>query len=353
MYESMVLFNGDSLTRNGRGMVLRFQGKRKVFHTSVAGGGIRHDLEGIFNFDLKDETGRCELREATYEKELERIALELGLDPQCSAGMTTAVPMDDTVIEQKESHGLFVAAIVTGGIEKNAGYPGDAASYREENDGFVIFGGTINTMVLIGADLPDGILCRAAVTAAEAKAAAIHELRLPSAVSPEIATGSGTDGLAMVSDPASPLKRTDAGKHSLLGQLIGEVVRSATKKALLLHMKVADTDMTRMSNRLKRFGIVKEGFLGFMEARGRLEQAENLWNRADSIPELAVKASMAAAIMDDVRHGIFPEAYGMKQLKRELFPNGKGEIFSELWYDFLMRTADGVGEKENNSGPIR
>lgn len=338
--DPMILFNKDQLVRHGRGLVLRFQNSRKVLHTSVAGGGIRRDLEAIFNFDLKDENGRCELREKTYKKELERIAVELGLDPRFSVGMTTAVTMDDVVVEQQESHGLSVAAVVTGGIERNGGYPGDRASYREENDSFLMLGGTINTMVIIGADLPDGILCRAAVTATEAKAAAIHELRLPSAVSPEIATGSGTDGLAVVSDPASPLKRTDAGKHSLLGQLIGGVVRSATKKALLLHMESNDTDMTRMSNRLKRFGVCKESFFRFMEKNDKLERSEMIWAQAEAMPELAVKASMVAAIMDDMRHGIFSEVYGMNQLKRQLFPDGKENTFPNLWYEFLMRIGD-------------
>ena len=38
------------------------------------------------------------------------------------------------------------------------------------------------------------------------------------------------------------------------------------------------------------------------------------------MPELVEKASMVAAIMDDMRHGIFSEVYGMQALKRQFFP---------------------------------
>ncbi len=335
--QALVLPNGDILELRGRGMVLNFQGARRVLHTSVAGGGIRYDLKSLFNFDLKDENGRCELREATYERELIRIASELRLEPEYTAGMTTAVTMDDVVIEIQESDQMFVAAIVTAGIENNGGYPGDVASYREENDGFVMIGGTINTMVMIGADLPDGILCRAAVTATEAKAAAIGELRLPSVVSEEIATGSGTDGLAVICDPSSPLRRTDAGKHSLLGELIGDTVRIATKNALLRHMKPIDTDMTKMSNRLKRFGITLEGFRQYVaEHAAAYTDVDKVWHDADKNPDWAAKASMAAAIMDDIRHGIFSPSYGLSMLKRQLFPSSEETDSLRLWYEALL-----------------
>ena len=89
-------------------------------------------------------------------------------------------------------------------------------------------------------------------------------------------------------------------------------------------------------------GSEMDGFavISDMEKNDKLERSELIWAQAEAMPELAVKASMVAAIMDDMRHGIFSEVYGMNQLKRQLFPDGKENTFPNLWYEFLMRIGD-------------
>ena len=138
--------------------------------------------------------------------------------------------MDDVVVEQQRATALSVAAVVTGGIERNGGYPATELHTAKKRQFFDACG----TMVIIGADLPDGILCRAF--------AAKPLLRQSSSHSRASFTECRFTGnchrfwyrwTRLVSDPASPLKEPTL-EAPLLGQLIGGVVRSATKGFWLL-----------------------------------------------------------------------------------------------------------------------
>ena len=69
-----------------------------------------------------------------------------------------------------------MTAIITAGIEVNGGRAGDPASYFQESGKIERIGGTINTILLIGADLPERTMVRALITSTEAKTAALQEL---------------------------------------------------------------------------------------------------------------------------------------------------------------------------------
>ena len=67
----------------------------------------------------------------------------------------------------------------------------------------------------------EGTLLEAFMTATEAKTVALNNLKIPSQYSNGYATGTGTDGLAIFSNLESETFLTNAGKHSKLGELIG------------------------------------------------------------------------------------------------------------------------------------
>ncbi|MEG2149388.1 MAG: adenosylcobinamide amidohydrolase [Clostridiales bacterium] len=336
----IVLKTNDQLNKTQKALIVHFGGERKVFSTSIANGGIKNNLKSIFNYDLRDEKGICELHQATYKDELIAIAAELALDPNTTTGMSTAVGMGDAAIKAGSVKGLTVYAIVTAGIENNGGAAGDPCSYTEGETGFEKLNGTINIMVLINADLDDGILCRAAVTATEAKTAAIGELRLPSLYSAEIATGSGTDGLIIAVDPHSEIKLTDAGQHSLLGELIGKTVKLGVRDALLKHMSETDTDMRKMGNRLKRLGITSAGFQVYCYQNDVSEDvAESIWAKVQSDEKYGLEGSMVASFADDVRHNLINKRDALKMATEKLRLVGSFEPldFDDLWYEYLIR----------------
>ena len=226
---------GEVLTQKKKSLVLSFPSERLVLSTSVYNGGIREDLTAVFNYDCKsEETGRCELRAESYEEELRLTALDLGLDPLHTTGLSTAAQMKNAAQFSESFEGVTVTAIATGGIDINAVRAGDPASYCERSGVFEsLTPGTINLFVIIGCRLSPGSLARALVTCTEAKAAAVQEWLIPSCYSHGIATGSGTDGTILVCNPASPIELTDAGTHAKLGEMLAGCVKKSGACAVI------------------------------------------------------------------------------------------------------------------------
>lgn len=251
---------GEVLTQKKKSLVLSFPSERLVLSTSVYNGGIREDLTAVFNYDCKsEETGRCELRAESYEEELRLTALDLGLDPLHTTGLSTAAQMKNAAQFSESFEGVTVTAIATGGIDINAVRAGDPASYCERSGVFEsLTPGTINLFVIIGCRLSPGSLARALVTCTEAKAAAVQEWLIPSCYSHGIATGSGTDGTILVCNPASPIELTDAGTHAKLGEILAGCVKKSVQHALFLQTGMCPAYQHVALRRLERFGLCAE-----------------------------------------------------------------------------------------------
>lgn len=155
---------GEVLTQKKKSLVLSFPSERLVLRPPVYNGGIREDLTAVFNYDCKsEETGRCELRAESYEEELRLTALDLGLDPLHTTGLSTAAQMKNAAQFSESFEGVTVTAIATGGIDINAVRAGDPASYCERSGVFEsLTPGTINLFVIIGCRLSSRRTCTCA-----------------------------------------------------------------------------------------------------------------------------------------------------------------------------------------------
>lgn len=251
------LSTGDGVHRYNKSIVVQFEGARKVLSTSPINGGYRENLKSVFNHDNNPGAGMaCKLKAPTYEEHMRIIAGELGLDPDFTAGISTAASMDNVSIKAETFENLTVTALVTGGVEVNGGRVGDPASYHERQEKVeMVKHGTINIILVIDADLPEGTLARALVTCTEAKTAALQELMAGSNYSHGLATGSGTDGIIVICNAESKIRLTNAGKHSKLGELIGRAVKSAVKEALFLQTGLCPEYQHSILRRFKRYGI--------------------------------------------------------------------------------------------------
>jgi len=255
------LSTGDVVYRYYKSIVIVFKDKRKVLSTSLQNGGYQEDLTAVFNEDCNPGAGlACTLKAPTHEEHLRIIADELGIDPNFSSGMSTAASMNNVAIQRESYEGLTVTAIVTGGIEVNGGRVGDPTTYYQPIEKETLKKpGTINIMLVIDGDLPEGTMVRALVTCTEAKTAALQELMAGSNYSQGLATGSGTDSTIIITNPTSPLYFENAGKHAKVGELIGITVKKAVKEALKLETGLSPNDQHSVLRRLKRFGINEEG----------------------------------------------------------------------------------------------
>lgn len=292
--------SGDELSAYGSALIVRFAGPRDVLSTSALNGGLRRDLKWAFNHDCKvDGRKDTPLKAETYSEHMAIVASELGLIPAYACGLSTAADMANAALVSETYHDLTVTAVVTGGIDCNGGRVGDPAGWHESDGLCVPASGTINILLFIDANLTEGAMVRSLVTCTEAKTAALQELLAPSLYSSGIATGSGTDGTIVVSNPESPVQLTYAGKHSKLGELIGRTVMKAVKEALLRQTGLGPEQQFNIFSRLGRFGITKDDFLKKYPDIdiGRLEMLSNQNN-------LVTMTSLYVHLLDQLQWGL-------------------------------------------------
>ena len=325
------LSDGDVLHRYKQSLVVCFNGKRKVLSTGPNNGGLRYDLQAVFNYDGNPGSGmQASMRADTYEEHMHLVAKEdLGLDPEKCTGLCTAASMYNAAIERNDYDDFSVTAIVTGGIYHNAGRIGDPAFWHEQAGIFhKVPLGTINILLLIDADLTDGAIARALVSCTEAKTAAIQELLAPSRYSRGLATGSGTDGTIVFCNMESDTHLTDAGKHSKLGELIGRTVKQAVKQALKNQTYLCPKFQHDILNRMDRFGVTEDSLWERYKNQGGTIRRAEFTDRLDRCRKenrIVTYSSLYAHLLDQLDWGLITsgeaEDAGAALLKQMGFPD--------------------------------
>ncbi len=270
-------FGKAALHRDEKFVSVRFDEPFRVLSTCGANGGLCDGLDLVFNHQS------CEPRQhmmpdlvAAHRKADEysrQMMRRHGLEGRRAAGLGTAANMNNLCVSEAAHRELCVAAIATGGVESNAARAGDPASYYEYGGVFEkrddigpATPGTINLILLINAPLTEGAMVRAVMTATEGKVAALQELSVASRQSAGLATGTGTDQIAVAAprDGGPPL--TSAGHHSVLGELVGRVARDAVKQALAFQNRLTAAGQGSVGRLLERFGMDADGFAAAVAA---------------------------------------------------------------------------------------
>lgn len=262
MKDFFITSMGDDVYFGEDALIIHFNDTRHVVSTADCNGGCRNDLEYVFNHSCIREferTNNLKMRGANLEEHFRELAKILHLPADKTCGLSTAARIENNVIVSLKYQALEVTAIVTAGIDHNAGRAGDPAGFNEFiNEVITPFAGTINIILLINANLSPGVQTRAIVTATEAKTAVLQELQANSMYSEDLATGSGTDGIITVSNPSAELKLYMAGKHAILGELIGRSVKQAVREALKKQSGMDTIRQASLEWQNKRYGITAE-----------------------------------------------------------------------------------------------
>lgn len=311
----MRLSGGENVEISGDTLIVRFPGKRCVLSTSWLNGGYREDLTSVFNhqipLSLCNDSHLARFEPVPYLRE---TASGRGIDPETTAGLLTRAAMQNAAVITESFRDISVSAVVTAGVDVNGGRAGDPASYYECNGVVGPVGGTINTILAINAAMPEYAMVRALITATEAKAAALQQVMAKSCYSSGIATGSGTDMSAIITNPESPVRLTDAGKHAKIGELIGRVLIRATQEALQRETGL-DPDMQR--NILARFSrysvngeVLWERASGLRGLSEREPERQEFLAHLDKWSRDPVAVAITAAslhLIDEVQWGLLPE----------------------------------------------
>ncbi|MGB3907523.1 MAG: adenosylcobinamide amidohydrolase [Methanomethylovorans sp.] len=309
--------SGERVFRQNTSIIVYLPEGRSTLTSSWLNGGYREDLQYIFNHQVynscDDSHDTDSLKGGSIPAFVSYISEQLDLDPALSTGLLTAANMDHVCISNHCHRDVEVTAIITGGVEVNGGRAGDPASYHQENGKYIF--GTINTILLIGANLPPYAMVKAALTATEAKTVALQQLMAPSRYSEGIATGSGTDMIAIVADRTSPHILTDAGKHSKLGEMIGRCVIEATQKALANQSELTPQSQCDMLVRLERFGINEAHYwkkASEMEGENRKARFLTSLRTMSKNPLLVGSTTAVLHIVDEISWGLLPDKAGKR-----------------------------------------
>ena len=267
----------------GRYLVATLHRPHRVLSTCPVNGGLCEHLTHIANHQS------CE--GAAHRARYERImglgpsdyhafaCAEAGLAPERTALMGTAANMQCAVVAHARAEDLGVTLVATAGVLGNATRAGDPAAWHETREGSRAAGhsgpaasaptsdaaigspsttqsGTIVTLALIDQPCTPACLVRAATILTEAKTTALLDLRLTSLQSPRLATGTGTDQLAIAAPVprAGDWERQWAGSHDTLGELVARATHEAVTRALLLQNGIAPALRRNVLAALGRWG---------------------------------------------------------------------------------------------------
>lgn len=211
------------LCRTDQHLHVAFSSPQRAMSSAILNGGLI-TVDHIVNRKVPINTSTNEAPSVS----LQNYANQQGWQGNV-IGMMTAASMNSFRIEQCCIGGIDLAVLVTTGIG-NARRAGDKADVQEllVNTERI---GTINLMLICSAKMTDAAMLEAIMIATEAKAVAMQNAGILSPVSHEVATGTGTDAIAIVCGNG-PKEISFCGKHVLFGELIGKLVIAAILSSL-------------------------------------------------------------------------------------------------------------------------
>ena len=155
--------------------------------------------------------------------------------------------------------------------------------------------------------------------AVEAKAVALRDLMVSSNYSNEIATGTGTDGIAIFSNLESENFTDNVSKHAKIGELIGKVVIDSIKDALAKLQWLTPTYQLNGLVRLDRFLYnLDEFYEDYLSNFIKMEDEEDKMEFIVSLievsknPEIVANVSLIIHLLDQYRAGLLSKRTVLK-----------------------------------------
>ena len=317
---------GDEVLKNSDTVLVKFGPKRNGIVSSWLNGGYNEDLSAVFNHQLSQENidKYEEGGILGFLKELSsNFYNDLDLRSDKISGLITSADMDYYSIACERYRDIEVMAIATAGVRVNAVSAGDRASYYEINDEydfdinniddneFSNKPGTINVILLINSRLSENSLLLAEMIATEAKTVALRDLMTASNYSDEIATGTGTDGIAIFSNLDSENSIENMSTHAKVGELIANAVKATIKECLAKLQWLTPSYQLNALVRLDRYQYNLDDFYDnfltdFIDINNEEDKKEFILSliKVSKNPELVANVSLIIHLLDQYRYGL-------------------------------------------------
>ena len=313
-------YDGVEVYREEKIVYAHFLTPHRVISTCRAAGGLRDDLDYLYNHQSSEPAGHhppahsIAVRDPIAYRAL--VCSKHQLPPERCATLGTAANMRYAIAKEVSFRDLTVVAVCTGGVEGNAGRAGDPATVYEHEGTYErisreepVLNGTINTMLFINRELTSGAMVRTIMTATEAKTAVLQELAVNSRYSGRLATGTGTDQIGVASRLGTGMPLSSAGKHSVLGELIGKTVHDAIWETLGLQNSLTPEGQRSSLRHIERFGTTRDAFMQAVAAHLDEKKATlltTIFNCIDRDPLVVAAVAALVHVRDKVTWGILP-----------------------------------------------
>lgn len=327
--------DGDEILKNSDTILVRFGPKRNGIVSSWLNGGYNEDLSAVFNHQLSQANidKYCEggiLNFLIYLSDVFYNDLDLRSDKL--SGLITSADMNHYSIVSEKYRDIEVIAITTAGARVNAVSAGDEASYYEINAEYSYDcddnshinkdpnkPGTINNIILINTKLDESSLLLAEMIAVEAKAVALRDLMVSSNYSNEIATGTGTDGIAIFSNMDSVDFTDNVSKHAKIGELIAKAVIKSIKESLGSLQWLTPSYQMNALVRLDRYQNTLDDFYeNYLPEHIKMEDEDDKREfilsliKTSKNPELVANVSLILHLLDQYRAGLLSKKTVLK-----------------------------------------
>ena len=324
--------DGDEVLKSIDTILVKFGPRRNGIISSWLNGGYSEDLSAIFNHQLSQENidkyGDGGILD--FLKDLSAdFYKSLDLRSDKLSGLITSADMGHYSIACEKYRDIEVMAITTAGVRVNAVSAGDMASYYEINGQYDFDinhekdnsnsinnqdpkkPGTINTLIFINCKLDESSLILAEMMAVEAKSVALRELMTSSNYSDEVATGTGTDGIAIFANLDSENTIENVSKHAKVGELIAKVVIDSLKESLAKLQWLTPSYQLDALIRLDRFKYNLDDFYEnylpkFVKMETEEDKKEFILSllKVSKNPELVANVSLIIHLLDQYRVGL-------------------------------------------------
>ncbi len=310
--------SGVTAYRHGRALIMPLPDDGfRVLSNGYHNGGFMDSPEAVMNLTSLGGSLEWDITGSMDEVRnlIDAYIGKLGHDCRRTVSLETAAGMDNASVGTVSADGIDVSVAATAGIRGNGGCAGDPAAY-DEAENMKHVSGTINIILIVDAEMSDSAMLKLMTTVTQAKSAVVEEMQAKSLYSHRIATGSGTDQVAVVSRRGNGKVVEDAGTGSAFGRAVCGLVRRCLfdtfDRQSMMNMDEQRDAMVQLS----RFGITESVMKDEMRFQVPMKHILDARQSVYRDPRTVAVFTAAMRIQDAIDAGRMDPAVGLDVAKR-------------------------------------